>query len=51
MLRTGDGSHPYSKEHGHGHDEHSDNPVWGWDDKDMTDEHKRLVEFINKKDE
>lgn len=52
VLRTGDGTHPYSKDHGHGHGSHThENTVWGWDDKDMTEEERQCVEFSHKKDE
>lgn len=62
VLRTGDGSHPISKEMekkelqakliefvNKYHEESSD-LVWGWDDKDMDPEVKRTVKIYNKTD-
>nr|QLI61969.1 desaturase 14 [Streltzoviella insularis] len=54
VLRTGDGSHPintkedFIDDHDH---HHSENPVWGWDDKDMPDEDRQLVEISHRKRE
>ncbi|XP_039286045.1 acyl-CoA Delta(11) desaturase isoform X2 [Nilaparvata lugens] len=45
ILRTGDGSHDSVAAHDHHH--HQDE-VWGWDDKDMTTEDKKLIEIINR---
>lgn len=55
VLRTGDGTHPYSKttdlqkrfiEHCDEHNE--DEMVWGWDDPDVKAEDKADVKIINK---
>lgn len=53
VNRTGDGSHPWSKrelecEEDHHHPE---NPVWGWDDNDMTEEERQLAEIAHHKTE
>ncbi|XP_026483469.2 acyl-CoA Delta-9 desaturase-like [Vanessa tameamea] len=50
IARTGDGSHPSDKkvkdsDDGHNHPE---NPVWGWDDKDMPEEERKLAEIAHK---
>lgn len=63
VLRTGDGSHRYNKELtkmelqeklieyvNKIHDEHID-PIWGWDDKDMDPDDKKLVKVYNRKDD
>lgn len=50
VLRTGDGTHPYSHGHGHGHDG-QESTIWGWDDTDMTEEERQCAEFSNKKSE
>jgi stearoyl-CoA desaturase (Delta-9 desaturase) len=56
VLRTGDGTHPYSQEskiatalQDHHHD--SENAIWGWDDNDMTEEERGYVEYSYKKEE
>lgn len=53
VKRTGDGSHPFSLEEQKTQDlhEHPENPVWGWDDIDMTEEDKKCVEFSHRKTE
>lgn len=62
VLRTGDGSHPISKEMEkqelqakliefvNKYHEESTDLVWGWDDKDMDPEEKRCVTIYNKTD-
>uniref|UniRef100_A0A6B2E899 Putative fatty acid desaturase n=1 Tax=Phlebotomus kandelakii TaxID=1109342 RepID=A0A6B2E899_9DIPT len=60
ILRTGDGSHEYSRnkreevlrqmlmsDHDHYHDQ---NMVWGWDDNDMHEEDKKFAKIYNKED-
>uniref|UniRef100_A0A1B0DIJ1 Fatty acid desaturase domain-containing protein n=1 Tax=Phlebotomus papatasi TaxID=29031 RepID=A0A1B0DIJ1_PHLPP len=60
ILRTGDGSHEYSRnkreeelrqmlmsDHDHYHDQ---NMVWGWDDNDMDEEDKKFAKIYNKED-
>lgn len=52
VSRTGDGSHPTAKEVGaYSHDDHQhpENPVWGWDDQDMSDEDRLLAEIAHRK--
>lgn len=55
VKRTGDGSHPFSQEDQKAQDQHEhdhpENPVWGWDDIDMTEEDKKCVEFSHRKTE
>ncbi|XP_041987635.1 acyl-CoA Delta12-desaturase-like isoform X2 [Aricia agestis] len=47
VSRTGDGTHPSEmKKLEHQEDHHHLNPIWGWDDKDMTEEHKKLAKII-----
>ncbi|KAG8337738.1 hypothetical protein J6590_015400 [Homalodisca vitripennis] len=41
ILRSGDGTHSISQEHSH------EGEVWGWGDKDMEDDEKRLVARVN----
>ncbi|CAG9113394.1 unnamed protein product [Plutella xylostella] len=50
VNRTGDGSHPTSRQDppSDGH-HHPDNPIWGWDDQDMTVEDRQFVEISHKK--
>lgn len=52
VQRTGDGSHPLGKkkEEDDNHHHHPENPVWGWDDTDMTEEDRQLAEISNKVD-
>jgi stearoyl-CoA desaturase (delta-9 desaturase) len=45
VQRTGDGTHPFSKEHSH------KGEVWGWGDKDMPREDREDATIINKKSE
>lgn len=53
INRTGDGSHPWSKAALETEDDHHhpENPVWGWDDQDMTQEEKQFVEIVHRKTE
>ncbi|KAL4715467.1 hypothetical protein ACJJTC_009093 [Scirpophaga incertulas] len=50
VARTGDGSHPLSKDLSAPLEDHHhpDNPVWGWDDADMPEEDKKLAEIYKK---
>nr|AGO45840.1 acyl-CoA desaturase HvirGATD [Heliothis virescens] len=52
VNRTGDGSHQWTKakvdEDGHFHPE---NPVWGWEQTDMTEEEKQFAEIAHRKTE
>lgn len=63
VLRTGDGTHPHSKqresekemkaklvEYVNRYHAENLNLVWGWDDKDMPNEDKEYVTILNKKD-
>lgn len=58
VLRTGDGSHPYSEEelrekmfdYINNMDHEHENPVWGWDDKDMDEDDRRDATVSNKMD-
>lgn len=55
VARTGDGSHPYNKEKeliekDDDDHYHPENPIWGWDDQDMTEEEKKLAEIVHKID-
>jgi hypothetical protein len=48
ILRTGDGSHPLAEKlKALQSDDHSSllNNVWGWDDRDMTEEERQCVEY------
>lgn len=49
--RTGDGSHPWAKQTENTEDDHQhpENPIWGWDDQDMTEEEKTFAEIVHKK--
>lgn len=53
VARTGDGSHPSSPQQAKQIDDddhhHPENPVWGWDDKDLPEEDKQLAEIVHKK--
>lgn len=53
VNRTGDGSHPWSKESLETKEDHHhpENPVWGWDDQDMTEEEKQFAEIVHRKTE
>lgn len=49
VARTGDGSHPLDKKSKQDDDHHHpENPIWGWDDKDMTEDEKKLAEIAHK---
>ncbi|XP_053612725.1 acyl-CoA Delta-9 desaturase [Plodia interpunctella] len=51
-ARTGDGSHPSVKESSalaHDDHHHPENPVWGWDDQDLTEEDRKLAEIAHRK--
>lgn len=52
VTRTGDGSHPLDSETQKSDEDHNhpENPVWGWDDQDMTEEEKKLAEIAHKID-
>lgn len=52
VNRTGDGTHAWSKEtvEDDGH-HHPENPIWGWDDTDMTEEEKQFAEIVHRKTE
>lgn len=52
VTRTGDGSHPFDSETKKSDEDHNhpENPVWGWDDQDMTEEEKKLAEIAHKID-
>lgn len=50
VNRTGDGSHPQtektdSQHHNHSHEE----GVWGWDDRDLTEEDKRIAQIVHQR--
>ncbi|XP_026752155.2 acyl-CoA Delta-9 desaturase-like isoform X2 [Galleria mellonella] len=50
--RTGDGTHPSSKASNtlnNDHHYHPENPVWGWDDQDMSEEDRKLAEIAHRK--
>jgi stearoyl-CoA desaturase (delta-9 desaturase) len=52
VLRTGDGTHPYSKMQLENNNKPSTskeqiNHYWGWDDKDVSDADKKLTDIIN----
>ncbi|CAH0407057.1 unnamed protein product [Chilo suppressalis] len=49
-ARTGDGSHPSSQRAKDSDDDHHhpENPVWGWDDKDMPEEDRLCAEIHRK---
>lgn len=50
VERTGDGSHPWSLKLDSSDDHHHpENPVWGWDDKDMPEEDRKLAEISHPK--
>ncbi|XP_048480660.1 acyl-CoA Delta-9 desaturase isoform X2 [Plutella xylostella] len=50
VNRTGDGTHPTSQQASHSEEHHHpDNPIWGWDDQDMTVEDRQFVEISHKK--
>ncbi|XP_030034935.1 stearoyl-CoA desaturase 5 isoform X2 [Manduca sexta] len=53
IARTGDGSHPWSKQALETDEDHHhpENPVWGWDDKDMTDDDKKFAQIVHQKEE
>lgn len=40
-MRTGDGSHPGLEDH--------EDQLWGWGDKDLTDEHVKMCEILHRK--
>ncbi|XP_014252807.1 acyl-CoA Delta(11) desaturase-like isoform X1 [Cimex lectularius] len=46
-ARTGDGGYESAKRSDHTHD----GEVWGWDDKDMTQEEKNMVLITNQKED
>lgn len=50
VSRTGDGSHPLSNtaDDPDADHHHPENPVWGWDDEDMTEEERKLAEIAHK---
>nr|UEN71132.1 acyl-CoA delta(11) desaturase 2 [Glyphodes pyloalis] len=54
-ARTGDGSHPTSQEAVNAKQvddddhHHPENPVWGWDDRDMPEEDRQLAEIAHQK--
>lgn len=50
VSRTGDGSHPLSnaEDDAEVDHHHPENPVWGWDDEDMTEEERKLAEIAHK---
>lgn len=58
VLRTGDGTHPYSEEQLrekmvdfiNNLDHEQENVVWGWDDHDMAEDDRRDATVSNKKD-
>ncbi|XP_055526041.1 acyl-CoA Delta-9 desaturase [Wyeomyia smithii] len=58
VLRTGDGTHPYSQErlqeqmvdYVNNLDHESENVIWGWDDADMDEEDKKDATVSNKMD-
>lgn len=52
VTRTGDGSHPFDSDTKKSDEDHNhpENPVWGWDDQDMTEEEKKLAEIAHKID-
>ncbi|CAG9785488.1 unnamed protein product [Diatraea saccharalis] len=49
-ARTGDGSHPSTEHTNKSEDDHHhpENPVWGWEDKDMPEEDRRYAEIHKK---
>lgn len=53
IARTGDGSHPWAQKTVDSEDDHQhpENPVWGWDDRDMPEEDKKLAEIVHRKTE
>lgn len=56
VLRTGDGSHTFSKKNTSDHDapkevvERDVEHFWGWNDELLTDDDKKDVTIINKTD-
>lgn len=52
VMRTGDGSHPLAvkAKEIEDDDDHTypENPVWGWDDNDMTEDERMLAEITHK---
>lgn len=56
VLRTGDGSHTFSKQNASDQDEEKEvverdvGHFWGWNDELLTDEDKKFVTIINKTD-
>lgn len=51
VNRTGDGSHPWTKDSQEEEHYHPENPVWGWEDTDMTEEEKQFAEIVHRKTE
>lgn len=50
VTRTGDGTHPWAQKEDTSDDHHHpENPVWGWDDRDMPVEDKCLAEISHRK--
>ncbi len=50
VLRTGDGTHPYSKFIDNGEEivsNRNDQHLWGWDDPEITKNDKNLTEIYN----
>lgn len=46
ILRTGDGTHEYSKSHANQNPEES-NHIWGWQDEKMSDIDKSEITVVN----
>ncbi|XP_028032405.1 stearoyl-CoA desaturase 5-like [Bombyx mandarina] len=53
INRTGDGTHPWAKQKAELEEDHHhlENPIWGWGDKDMSDDDKKLAEIVHKKND
>lgn len=52
VERTGDGTHPFClKADSDADHHHPENPVWGWDDKDLPEEERRLAEISHPKND